>query len=89
MTSHEWLFEICTPSVPYLNDTGMLKERRVAHESDVVYLQFKLLSTHVGFGGQDGGQDAVGEPSTGKRRLNEKDLQQAAWHRHKSGEIKS
>ena len=47
---------------PYLNDGWMLEESRVTHKPNIVYLQFKLLSTHVGFGGQDGGEDDVREP---------------------------
>lgn len=53
----------------------MLKESRVTHKSNIVYLQFKLLSTHVRFGGQDGGQDDVGEPKRRKNRLNKKSVQ--------------
>lgn len=58
--------------VPYLDDVRMLKESRVTHESNIVYLQLKLLSTHVGFGGKDGGQDDVREPLGGKKRLSER-----------------
>lgn len=40
----------------------MLKEGRVTDKANVVYLQLKFLPTYVRFGGQDGGQDDVGEP---------------------------
>lgn len=53
----------------------MLEEGRVTHKSNIVYLQFKLLSTHVRFGGQDGGQDDVREPLRGKNRLNKNCVQ--------------
>lgn len=45
----------------------MLEEGRVPHKSNIVYLQFKLLSAHIGFGGQDGGEDDVREPERGKK----------------------
>lgn len=61
--------------VPYLNDGRMLKESRVTHKSNIVYLQFKLLSTYIGFGGQDGGQDDVREPLRSRNRLNKKNVQ--------------
>lgn len=48
--------------VPYLNDGRMLKESRVTHKSHIVYLQFKLLPTHIRFGGQDGGKNDVRKP---------------------------
>lgn len=50
----------------------MLKEGRVAHKSNIVYFQFKFLSTHIRFGGQDGGKDDIREPLKWKTRLNKK-----------------
>lgn len=47
---------------PDLNDWRMLKEGRVTDKANVVYLQLKFLPTYVRFGGQDGGEDDVGEP---------------------------
>lgn len=46
----------------------MLKEGRVPHKPNIVNLQFKLLSTHIGLGGQDGGQDDVRKPQKEKRK---------------------
>lgn len=44
----------------------------MTNKSNIVYLQFKLLSTHVRFGGQDGGEDDVREPLRRKNRDNKK-----------------
>lgn len=55
-------FFICS----YLDDRRMLKQGGVAHKSNIVYLQFKLLPTHIRFGGQDCGEDDVREPKIGK-----------------------
>ena len=46
----------------------------MTHKSNIVYLQFKLLSTHVRLGGQDGGKDDVREPLR-RNRLNKKSVQ--------------
>lgn len=58
--------------VSYLKHRMMLKECRVTHKSNIVDLQFKLLSTHIRFGGQDGGEDDVREPLGGSNKPGDK-----------------
>lgn len=47
----------------------------MTHKSNIVYFQFKLLSTHIRFGGQDSGEDDIREPLRRKTRLNKKYVQ--------------
>lgn len=53
--------------LPYLNDGRMLKESRMTHKTNIVYLQFKLFPTHFRLGGQNGGEDDVREPRRRKK----------------------
>lgn len=63
----------------YLNGVRMLEESGVPNETHIVYLQLKLLPTHIRLGGQDSGEDDVREPYWRKR--GEKDLSKPAESR--------
>lgn len=47
----------------------------MAHKSNIVYLQFKLLSTHIRFRSQNGGKDDIREPEKKESELSQKSVQ--------------
>lgn len=63
----------------------MLQKSRVTHKSNIIYLEFKLLSTHIVLGGQDGGQDAIRKPRGRKHKLNEKPCKLGAAEMSENG----